>query len=133
MQSKPYAQLLGSLMYLAIATRPDIAYTVGVLARFTSNPGKAHQRALQHLCHYLQETKNVKLCYSPDSSTSELFTTYSDADLGGNPDNARSTSGMVHQENATSNSTIEPQLKQVCRMRDDDSNIAPQMTIGDYR
>ena len=37
-----YSQLVGALMYLAIATRPDIAYAVGVLACFSSNPGSAH-------------------------------------------------------------------------------------------
>ena len=42
MQDKPYAQLVGTLMYLAIATRPDIAKAVGVLSRFTAKPGIAH-------------------------------------------------------------------------------------------
>ena len=95
MKGKPYAQLLGSLMYLAVATHPDIAYAVGVLACFTSNPGKAHWQALKHLCCYLQGTKDMKLCYAPDPQSKELFVSYSDADLGGNPDNEQSTSGMV--------------------------------------
>ena len=42
MSQVPYSQLVGALMYLAIATRPDIAHSVGVLARFSSNPGMAH-------------------------------------------------------------------------------------------
>ena len=37
-----YAEAVGTLMYIAIATRPDIAYAVGVLSRFSSNPGVAH-------------------------------------------------------------------------------------------
>ena len=82
-------------MYLAVATHPDIAYVVGVLAHFTSNPGKAHWQALKHLCRYLQGTKDMKLCYAPDPQSKELFVSYSDADLGGNPDNEWSTSGMV--------------------------------------
>ena len=49
MQDKPYAQLVGTLMYLAIATRPDIAKAVGVLSRFTAKPGIAHWKAAQHL------------------------------------------------------------------------------------
>ena len=42
MKQVPYRQLVGALMYLAVATRPDIAYTVGVLGRFSSNPGPSY-------------------------------------------------------------------------------------------
>ena len=42
MENIPYINAIGSLMYLAIMTHPDIAYTVGVLAWFNSNPGMAH-------------------------------------------------------------------------------------------
>ena len=63
MSQVPYSQLVGALMYLAIATRPDIAHSVGVLARFSSNPGMAHWKAAKHLCRYLQGTKDFKLCY----------------------------------------------------------------------
>ena len=37
-----YSQIIGSLMYLASATRPDIAYAVSKLSRFVSNPGSEH-------------------------------------------------------------------------------------------
>ena len=37
-----YQSLVGSLMYLATCTRPDIAYAVGVLARFSSKPNQSH-------------------------------------------------------------------------------------------
>ena len=95
MKSIPYSQLTGALMYLAVATRPDIAYSVGVLARFNSNSGMEHWKAAKHLCRYLQGIKDFKLTYAPDPTSKELFTTYSDADHGGNPDNGKSTSGMV--------------------------------------
>ena len=95
MQNIPYSQLVGALMYLAVATRPDIAHSVGVLARFSSNPGFAHWTALKHLCRYLQGTKDYKLCYEPDPKSSEVFLTYADADYGGDPDSRRSTSGLV--------------------------------------
>ena len=82
-------------MYLAVATRPDIAHAVGVLARFNANPGMEHWKALKHLCRYLQGTKDVKLCYQPDPSSPERFTAYADADYAGELDSRRSTSGMV--------------------------------------
>ena len=42
-----YSQIIGSLMYLASTTRPDIAFVVSKLSRFTSNPGDDHWRALE--------------------------------------------------------------------------------------
>src|SRR3979490_2190158 len=42
MKNIPYASAVGSIMYLSVATRPDIAYAVGVLCRFNQNPGMAH-------------------------------------------------------------------------------------------
>ena len=44
MSKHPYQSILGSLMYLAIWTRPDIAYAVNTLSQFSSNPGPAHWR-----------------------------------------------------------------------------------------
>jgi len=95
MHSVPYLQAVGSLMYLAIATRPDIAYAVGVLARFSKNPGPLHWKAVKHVFRYLKGTLDHKLTYSPSQSSSELFVTYTDADHGGNPDNGRSTGGYI--------------------------------------
>ena len=37
MKGIPYASTCGSLMYAMVATRPDIAYAVGVVSRFMSN------------------------------------------------------------------------------------------------
>ena len=95
MCSKPYAEAVGTLMYIAIATRPDIAYAVGVLSRFSSNPGIAHWKAVQHLFRYMQSTKDFKLTYASDPASKSLFTTYCDADHAGNVDNKQSTSAYV--------------------------------------
>ncbi len=37
-EAAPYARMVGSMLYLAISTRPDISYAVGELARFMSAP-----------------------------------------------------------------------------------------------
>ena len=95
MLSIPYLPAVGSLMYVATATRPDISCTVGVLARFSKNPGPQHWKAVKHLFRYLKGTMDLKLTYAPDPISPALFTTYTDADHGGNPDNGRSTSGYV--------------------------------------
>ena len=81
MKSIPYSQLTGALMYLAVATRLDITYAVGVLGRFSSNPGPSHWKAAKHLCRYLQGTKDYRLTYAPDPKSSGMFTTFCDADL----------------------------------------------------
>ena len=95
MHSVPYLQAVGSLMYLATATHPDISYAVGVLARFSKNPGMTHWKAVKHLFRYLKGTLDYKLTYAPDPTNTELFTTFTDADHAGNPDNGRSTGGYA--------------------------------------
>ena len=49
MKDKPYLSLIGALRYLADGTCFDIAYAVGVLARFSANPAPAHWAAAQHV------------------------------------------------------------------------------------
>jgi len=44
MKNIPYASTVGSLMYVLVCTRPDIAYTVGMLGRYQSNSGLEHWR-----------------------------------------------------------------------------------------
>ena len=42
MKTVPYAAAVGSLMYVMVCTRSDIAHAVGVISQFISNPGKEH-------------------------------------------------------------------------------------------
>lgn len=94
MQDKPYLNAVGSLMYLAITTRPDIQYAVSALARFNSNPGPAHWAAVKHVFRYLQGTKDHKLVYKPED-LSAPFLTYTDSAHGDCPDTGRSTGGYL--------------------------------------
>jgi hypothetical protein len=95
MRDKPYVSAVGALMYLAIATRPDIAHAVSILCRFISKPGPAHWKAAKHLFRYLRGSVDYRLTYAPGPSPLQLFTTYSDANHGSNPDNGRSTSAYI--------------------------------------
>ena len=96
MKGIPYVSAVGALLYLATATRPDIAYTVSTLCRFNSNPGMEHWKAVKHLMRYIKGTVDMKLTYSPSPSRSdEPFVSYTDADHGGDSDTARSTSGYL--------------------------------------
>jgi hypothetical protein len=66
-----------------------------VLCRYNNNPGKEHWQAVKRVLRYLKGTKHYKLTYTPSTISDEIFVTHSDADLGGNLDNARSTAGFV--------------------------------------
>ena len=95
MKNIPYLEAVGSIMYLATTTCPDIAYAAGTLARFGSNPGLEHWTTVKHLLRYLRGTANHVITYSPDYTTNETFTTLSDADHGGCKDSGRLTGGYI--------------------------------------
>ncbi|XP_073967102.1 uncharacterized protein [Choristoneura fumiferana] len=59
----PYRELIGSLMYLSVATRPDITNTVVKLAQFVSNPNLSHWKAAKRVLRYLKGTANYGLNY----------------------------------------------------------------------
>lgn len=59
----PYRELIGSLLYLAVATRPDIAYIVSELSRYVSNPGIGHWTAALNVLKYPRETPNLGVTF----------------------------------------------------------------------
>ena len=68
-----YVRVIGSLMYLMSCTRPDIAFTVSSLSRFTSNLGENHWKAIVRVLRYLRYTQNYGLHYSRDPVVLEGF------------------------------------------------------------
>ena len=63
MKEIPYASAVGSIMYAQVCTRPDIAFVVGLLGRYQSNPGLDHWKAVKKVLRYLQGTKDYMLTY----------------------------------------------------------------------
>ncbi|KAK1605852.1 hypothetical protein QYE76_029525 [Lolium multiflorum] len=59
-----YSQIIGSLMYLACATRPDISFAVCKLSRFVANPGDDHWHALERVMRYLKGTMSYGIHYT---------------------------------------------------------------------
>ena len=49
----PYLSTIGALMYLANYTRPDIAFFVKLLARYSSAPTQRHWNGIKHILRYL--------------------------------------------------------------------------------
>ena len=88
-----YQQLVGSLMYAMLGTRPDICYAVNKLSQFGSNPTHEHLLAAQHVLQYLSSTRHHRLVYGMNDST-ELIG-YSDSDWAGDRSDRRSTTGYA--------------------------------------
>lgn len=88
----PYQEAVGSLLYLAQSTRPDIAFAVGNVSRFNSNHGSAQWRAVKRIFRYLRGTPNAKLRYT---KSNDGIVAYTDSDWGSEIDDRRSCSGYV--------------------------------------
>lgn len=57
----PYQQLLGSLMYLSVLTRPDISYAVNYLSQFDKCHIETHLKHAKRILRYLKGTRNFGL------------------------------------------------------------------------
>lgn len=87
-----YAKIIGSLMFLMNYTRPDIAYAVSRLSRYTHNPCNEHWNALKRLLKYLKGTIDWGLNYKRFPNVLEG---YCDANWVSDNDEVSSTSGYV--------------------------------------
>ena len=90
-----YQSAIGSLLYLSVATRPDITFAVSNMARFSSKPTTQHWTGVKRIMRYLQGTINHGILYTKLSSRECIG--FSDADWAGDLDNRRSTSGYLFQ------------------------------------
>jgi len=92
MQEKPYKELVGSLIYLANATRPDIAFISNVLSRYYSNPQQKHWIAAKRVIRYLKETIDYCITYEADGKPMQTFV---DSDWAGDVSDRKSCSGFI--------------------------------------
>ena len=92
----PYREAVGSLMYLATGTRPDIAYAVSTVSQALDKPTKADWNNVKYILRYLKGTYQMGILYQTGYQTGVL-TMYSDADYAGDISTRRSTSGVVCQ------------------------------------
>jgi hypothetical protein len=90
---RAYQQVIGSLLYVQIGTRPDISFAVSRLAQYASNPSPQHMRLAKYVLAYLRGTADLRLRY--DGARGEGLHGYSDSSLGDQADDYHSTSGYV--------------------------------------
>ena len=79
----PYREAVGSLLYLANATRPDISYAVNVLSRHEINPTDNDWKMVIRVMRYLQGTKNLALVFKGNNDEIITFSDASFADCKG--------------------------------------------------
>jgi hypothetical protein len=73
-EKKMYQSAVGSLLYLSVWTRPDIAYAVSAVAKFSKEPTEEHWTAVKRILRYLKGTLNYRLRYKRGSSSDLLDT-----------------------------------------------------------
>ncbi|KAK4546491.1 hypothetical protein RGQ29_032875 [Quercus rubra] len=88
----PSESIIGSLLYLT-ASKPDIAFSVGVCARYQAAPKESHLTAVKRIITYVNGTPDYGLWYSNDSNA--CLVGYLDADWAGSVDDRKSTSVEV--------------------------------------
>lgn len=88
----PYQELIGSLMYLSVSTRPDISFAVSFLSQFNNSHTTEQWSAAKRVLRYLKGTIDLCLTYVRDNMH---LVGYTDADWANNVEDRRSFSGFV--------------------------------------
>ena len=96
-----YLSVVGMLLYLACNSRPDIAFAVSQVARFSNNPKASHAKAVKTIVRYLAGTRNQGTILRPSGGL--LFELFVDADFcslhgvedSRNPISAKSRTGYI--------------------------------------
>jgi hypothetical protein len=103
-EDNEYAAIVGSLLYLAMKTRPDIAHAVGVLSRFMTCAKVPHLKAAKNVRRYLALDPGAGIWFPGRKVVTgrqrNLFVdAYTDADFAGDPVMRKSTSGLLVKAN----------------------------------
>ena len=88
----PFTECVGSLLYLAACTRPDISQAVGVLSRYMAHPTEQHWNVAKDVLRYLLNSKDVGIVFQRNGL---CLHGYCDADFAGDVDTRRSTTAYV--------------------------------------
>jgi Reverse transcriptase (RNA-dependent DNA polymerase)/Integrase core domain/GAG-pre-integrase domain len=89
----PYREAIGSLMYLMVGTRPDIAFAVSRMAKYVESPTILHWKAVKHIMRYIRHTSDYGLEFGGSGNVD--FKCFCDSDWGGDTATRKSTSGYI--------------------------------------
>ena len=95
----PYLSAIGELIYLANCIRPNIAFSINLLARYSFAPTQRHWNGIKHILRYLCETTSMSLFYSRESKQQLLG--YADAEYLLDPYKGKSQTWYVFNYNGT--------------------------------
>ena len=91
--TEPYREAVGSLMWLANTTRPDLAQAVGAVARHSHDPSDTHWKAVKRVLAYLKMTVSLGLVYRRGSG--KHLSAFADSSYAPRETNRRSVSGGI--------------------------------------
>jgi hypothetical protein len=92
-----YLSAIGALMYLANSIRPDIAFTMNLLARHSAAPTKIHWIGVKQILRYVNGTRDLGLFFKRGPSLDVVR--YTNAGYQSDPHNGRSQMGFVFLHN----------------------------------
>ena len=87
------------MLYLAISTRPDILFSVSKASRKSDNPTYEDWYNVLKIFRYLKGNPNYGIKFTYTNTFN--FNVYVDADLGGDKETRKSTTGFVMMINST--------------------------------
>ena len=93
MSHVPYVSVVGSLMYVMVYTRPNLAQTVNVVSKYMGKLGKEHWQTVKCIFRYLKGTTDIGLVYQGDTSCA--LAGYSDSDYAIDLDARQSVTGYA--------------------------------------
>lgn len=91
--TQPYRELLGSLMYLMLGTRPDLSFAVNKMSRYQENATDQHWSYLKSILRYVRGTTDYKLIYSRDDDNP--ISAFADSDWANDREDRKSTTGYL--------------------------------------
>jgi len=91
----PCRNLIGSLMYVMLCTRPDIAIAVNILSRYTNKNNRELWQCLKRVLRYIRGNIDMKLVFKRNIDFEHVFVGYVDSDWGGNENDRKSTTGYL--------------------------------------